>query len=36
LRNIKDVEVDANGRVRIAPAAADGMATDTSAPNGES
>lgn len=36
LRSIKDVEVDANGRVRIAPAAADGMATDTSAPNGES
>ena len=36
LRTIKDVEVDANGRVRIAPAAADAMAPDTSAPNGES
>jgi hypothetical protein len=36
LRNIKDVEVDANGRVRIARAAADAMATDTGAPNGES
>jgi hypothetical protein len=36
LRNIKDVEVDAHGRVRIAPAAADRMATDTSTPRGES
>jgi hypothetical protein len=36
LRNIKDVEVDAHGRVRIARAAADAMATDTGAPNGES
>ena len=36
LRNIKDVEVDAHGRVRIAPAAADAMVTDTGAPNAES
>jgi len=36
LRNIKDVEVDAHGRVRIAHAAADAMATDTAEPNGES
>jgi len=36
LRNIKDVEVDPHGRVRIAPAAADAMDTDTGAPNGES
>jgi len=36
LRSIKDVEVDAHGRVRIARAAADAMATDTGAPNGES
>ena len=36
LRNLKDVEVDAHGRVRIPPAAADAMDTDTGAPNGES
>ncbi len=36
LRNIKDVEVDAHGRVRVAQAAADAMATDTAAPHGES
>lgn len=36
LRKIKDVEVDAHGRVRIARAAADAMATDTGVPNGDS
>ncbi len=36
LRNIKDVEVDAHGRVRIARAATDAMPTDSGAPSGES
>jgi hypothetical protein len=36
LRALKDVEVDAHGRVRIVPAAADGIVTDTSVPNGVS
>jgi len=34
LRKIKEVEVDAHGRVRIVPVAADALGTDTSAPNG--
>lgn len=36
LRNIKDVEVDAHGRVRIARPAADAMVTDTGPPHGDS
>jgi hypothetical protein len=36
LRSIKDVEVDAHGRARIVPAAADTMATDGGTPNAES
>jgi hypothetical protein len=36
LRKIKDVEVDAHGRVRIVPAVAEAIDTDTDVPNGES